>query len=323
MASISPKPIILSQNRLLDYLDSSSLRRGLYRAVLERRAAESGAGKFLLRVPDSRGLRLRLPGKPFHSTPELFFQEGGRTRFLLPHQSFEVGPRGAALIPAGMPHGEQWSGAFFLNIIVMFQPESFSLHVGCLPNRKGPIRCSPVDRFAYPGRFAMIRYLEEIVQETGTGPAAKRLRAGLQAALLSRLLQALDPAGSPAVAPKKEDLLLRRSREMIDVYFSRMDFSVIWLARELGCSADHLSRRFRARTGRRLIEAVHRRRIDHAMQILRESDMSVAEAAWACGFSRPSHFNRVFKALTGTTPKMFRHGSGRTSRGINPDGFLP
>jgi AraC-like DNA-binding protein len=312
MATHSPKPINLTQNRLSDLLTSNSARLALYRSVLERRVRLARAGHFALKVPHPRGLRLRLAGKPFHATPELFFQEAGRTRFALPSQTTVIVPGAAAIIPAGMPHGEEWMGPFFLNVIVMFQPESFSLHLGYLEAGKGLLRCGPIDRFPSPARFATARYAEEIAQESRGGKDAVLLRQGLYLAILSRLLQGVGAGISPRRVATRGDLLWTRCQEMIDVHFARLDFSVTQLAWELNCSPDHLSRRYRSQTGRRLIEAVHLRRIDHARQLLRESTMNVAEIAWACGFTRPSHFNRIFKRLTGTTPRAFRRHNDET-----------
>lgn len=306
MSASSPKPIKLTQNRLAEWLVSPPARLALYQSILEQRARSARAGRFTLKVPRLRGLRLRMAGKPFHASPELFFQEVGRTRFLLPSQTVVVAPREVALMPAGMPHGEQWSGPLFLNIIVMFQPESFSLHLGYFEGGKGPLRCGPIDLFPSPGRFAMVRYAEEIADESSSSRVEACLRHGLYLALLSRLLKGIAAANSPRTGSRGE-LLWVRCQEMIDVHFARLDFSVTRLAWELKCSPDHLSRRFRAQTGRRLIEAVHRRRVDHACHLLRESTMNVAEIAWACGFTRPSHFNRVFKGIMGATPRVFRH----------------
>ncbi len=111
---------------------------------------------------------------------------------------------------------------------------------------------------------------------------------------------------SGARTPEGEHPLLRAPLELIDVHFTRMDFSVLWLARELGCSADHLSRLFRRQAGLRLIHFVHRKRAEYAMHLLREADMNIAETAWACGFSQASYFNRVFRLQTGLTPVRFR-----------------
>jgi transcriptional regulator GlxA family with amidase domain len=124
-------------------------------------------------------------------------------------------------------------------------------------------------------------------------------------ALLSRLRDGLDQ-NTPAatVGPP----LLRRCEELIETHFARLDFSVEWLAANLGCSPDHLSRSFRRQHGQRLIEAMHDRRIAQARKLLRGSSLGVAEVAWACGYSRPSNFNRMFRERTGTTPRAFAVG---------------
>lgn len=297
MGEASPKPIILSQNRLREWLASREARVGLYAAVLDRRLAEAAAGRARLRVPEARGLRRRLPGKPFHGDPEFFFQESGVIDFELPEQAFALRAGEAALIPAGMPHGERWSGRF-LNVIFMVQPDGFSLHLGYLEN--GP-KCGPADRFLGPTE-TLVRYAQELAASADEAGADERLRQGLLLAFLSRLRRGIDgEAPEPTVGAP----LLRRCQELMDTHYARLDFSVEWLAANLGCSPDHLSRVYRRRAGRRLIEAMHELRIERAMRLLRGSAMGVAEVAWACGYARPSYFNRRFRARTGLTPREF------------------
>ena len=297
MGEASPKPIILSQNRLRELLGSREERVALYAAVLDRRLAETARGETRLRVPASRGLRRRLPGKPFHGDPEFFFQEGGTVAFELPEEAFTLRAREVALIPTGMPHGERWSGRFF-NVIFMVQPDGFSLHLGYLDD--GP-KCGPADRFIGPTE-TLVRYAEELAASEGGTRTGDGLRQGLMLTLLSRLRDSLD-RDTPAVAVGAP--LLRRCQELMDTHYARLDFSVEWLAANLGCSADHLSRVFRRRTGKRLIESMHDLRIERARRLLRGSTMGVAEVAWACGYARPSYFNRAFRARTGQTPREF------------------
>ncbi len=297
MGEASTKPIILSQNRLRELLESRDERVALYAAVLERRIAETAKGQARLRVPGSRGLRRRLPGKPFHGDPEFFFQEGGALDFEFPEEAFTLRAGEAALIPAGLPHGERWSGRFF-NVIFMVQPDGFSLHLGYIDEGQ---KCGPADRFIGPTE-TLVRYAEELAASEGGGPAGEGLRQGLMLAFLSRLRTSLDrDAPSPEVGAP----LLRRCQELLETHYARLDFSVEWLAANLGCSPDHLSRVFRRRTGRRLIESMHDLRIERARRLLRGSTMGVAEVAWACGYARPSYFNRAFRARTGRTPREF------------------
>jgi AraC-like DNA-binding protein len=295
----SKKPAVVVQNRLQSLLSSEQMRRQFYGDLLDRRLGRSAAVARSLRVPRLRGMRLRSAGKPFHATPELFFQEAGTTRFRLPEERLTLRAGHEALIPAGMPHGEVWQGREFLNVIMMIQEDGFSLHLGFVDG--GP-RCGPVDRFRSDARLTLIRYAEELAE----APAAtfgRRLREGIYLALLARLREGLNRG---ALSAPCDSPLLQRCLTLIDVHFARMDFSVIWLARELSCSADHLSRTFRRRTGQRLISFIHQKRIEHARRLLRASDMNIAETAWACGFSQASYFNRIFRAYTATPPLLYR-----------------
>lgn len=47
-------------------------------------------------------------------------------------------------------------------------------------------------------------------------------------------------------------------------------------------------------------------RIERAKELMRQSDLTLAEVAYACGFADQSHFTRVFSAATGMTPGIWR-----------------
>lgn len=298
MSDTVTKPIILTQNRLVALLADRAGRVRHYAAVLDRRLTEAMAGEARLRAPAGGGLFRRLPGRPFHGDPEWFFQEAGALHFELPEERLVLRAGEAALIPAGMPHGERWSGRF-ANVILMIQPDGFSLHLGYLD---GGIRCGPADRFVAPAD-RLVAYSAELAALAGeAGREADAIRRGLLLAFLGRVRAALE---RETPAPVVEPTLLRRCEALIETHHARQDFSVEWLAENLGCTPDHLSRMFRRRHGRRLIEAVHDRRIARAREMLRGATLGVAEVAWACGYARPSYFNRMFRIRTGTTPRAF------------------
>jgi transcriptional regulator GlxA family with amidase domain len=47
-------------------------------------------------------------------------------------------------------------------------------------------------------------------------------------------------------------------------------------------------------------------RISAARQLLIETETSVAEIAFRCGFRNLSNFNRRFRAMTGLSPREYR-----------------
>lgn len=87
-------------------------------------------------------------------------------------------------------------------------------------------------------------------------------------------------------------------------YQEPLDLSDI--AEQFGLSYHYLSSYFSQTAKEGFNEYLNKLRIEHAMNLLRESDMSIAEIGCAAGYSEHSYFCRVFKKMTGDTPSGFR-----------------
>jgi AraC family transcriptional regulator len=84
------------------------------------------------------------------------------------------------------------------------------------------------------------------------------------------------------------------------------NFGLVDLAGLVGYSPDHFSRLFKQAFEQSPHQYVLSRRIERAMGMLRDENLSIAEIALACGFSNQGHFTTVFKQRTGSTPGAFR-----------------
>lgn len=78
------------------------------------------------------------------------------------------------------------------------------------------------------------------------------------------------------------------------------------LLSRLNISYSHLARLCRLHAGSSPTEVVNRARIDRAKQLLATSPIAVTTVGQRCGFDTTSHFYKVFRRLTGTTPGAFR-----------------
>jgi len=81
------------------------------------------------------------------------------------------------------------------------------------------------------------------------------------------------------------------------------------IAKLIGVNATRLTRLFRARFGVSVGEYLRRLRVAHACRLLCASDAPLAEVASASGFYDQSHFTRVFRRCTGTTPAEYRRAA--------------
>jgi AraC-like DNA-binding protein len=113
-----------------------------------------------------------------------------------------------------------------------------------------------------------------------------------------------------------EDLvLLRRVRDRIDREYAR-PLNVEALAHDVGMSAGHLSRQFRAAYGEPPYSYLMTRRIERAMALLRRGDLSVTEICFEVGCSSLGTFTTRFTELVGTSPGAYRRAEAATVAGL-------
>ena len=72
------------------------------------------------------------------------------------------------------------------------------------------------------------------------------------------------------------------------------------------CSRSSLFERFKARTGVSPIAYKHNIMIQHALDLLSHTDMTVDEISQSTGFASSNYFRTVFTKMTGKTPKEVR-----------------
>ncbi|MDJ1649835.1 MULTISPECIES: helix-turn-helix transcriptional regulator [Gordonibacter] len=78
------------------------------------------------------------------------------------------------------------------------------------------------------------------------------------------------------------------------------------LARELGYSEFHTTRKFKEIAGMPLRDYLRSRKLAFALKEVRDTDKSLLDIALAHGFSSHEAFTRAFKAAYGVTPREFR-----------------
>ena len=132
--------------------------------------------------------------------------------------------------------------------------------------------------------------------------------------LLSRidnLLRSLF-SGDKAEAAEEERLcsqdktFVTRLREIIQQHLADSDFSVERLGEEIGLSRVQLYRKVKVLTGKTPVELLRKARLMKARTMVTTTDRSIAEIAYATGFTSPSYFNKCFKDEFGVSPGGMR-----------------
>lgn len=79
------------------------------------------------------------------------------------------------------------------------------------------------------------------------------------------------------------------------------------IAELCGTNSYQLSRAFKRVYGITFQEYILRRRIEKAIELLRNNSASVIDVCWAVGFHDASYFTKMFQRHTGMTPSQYRH----------------
>jgi AraC-like DNA-binding protein len=108
---------------------------------------------------------------------------------------------------------------------------------------------------------------------------------------------------SAAIEDRNRRML--RARDTMDRAFAR-PLDVPALARVAHVSPAHFSRQFRATFGETPHRYLQRRRIERAMELLRETDRPVTDVCFEVGFNSLGTFSRTFRAVVGESPSDYR-----------------
>jgi len=152
-------------------------------------------------------------------------------------------------------------------------------------------------------------YLDEIARHE-TVPKNQRARY-VSALVETFLLTLLSELQQPAPPDPAGSALVIETEKMVHTLLADSGLTIARLAAGLGCSTDHLSRRFHKERGITLNAWIARERIRYARELLADPRYNVSEVAWACGFTTASYFIRIFRGQTGVTPRVFRLAGAR------------
>lgn len=100
----------------------------------------------------------------------------------------------------------------------------------------------------------------------------------------------------------------RRVRKMINYMHDnyKKDIHLSDVASYVNMSEVSFSRFMKKRTGKNYIEYLNDLRLGIASRYLVDTNKTIAEICYECGFNNLSNFNRIFKKRKGYTPKEFR-----------------
>ena len=106
---------------------------------------------------------------------------------------------------------------------------------------------------------------------------------------------------------KKIDITSERAKNFVDEQYMDINMSVTAVAQYVQVSLQYLSTNFKKRYRIGLSEYITLVRIEHAKELLANTNIPIAEVAKKVGYVNPRSFFRSFMRIVGTSPKEYRN----------------
>jgi AraC family transcriptional regulator len=204
---------------------------------------------------------------------------------------YEVNPHSVIFRPAGEKHSNRYGKTAARCLIIEVRPQrlAYLCSVTGILDRASYVEAGPISHLA-------LRILGEFRMLDAVAPLA------IEALTLEMLVQTTRLDSKIERNPPR---WLRQAREVIHEQFAE-SLSLFSVAELAGVHAAHLAKVFRKHYGCTVGAYIRRLRLDHAAQLLAQSEMTLSTIALAAGFYDQSHFAHLFKLRFGIPPGAFR-----------------
>lgn len=236
----------------------------------------------------------------YHNYYELYYLEDGERYQCLQDQTYRM-ERGEMMLfsPYVMHFSYGEENVPFKRVVLYFHPDTIESEELFQELQKG----NGMYRLDFRGRTKAGRLIDSLLWEQEN---SQQFRTNVQKLLLNLLLYTLVRQERMQPLQKQEEgNRMSQVIQYIHLHYAE-DLALKDLAQKFYISPYYLCREFKEYTGRTLIQYINMTRIMNAQRKFMETDKNITEISKETGFSNLTHFNRVFKAVTGMTPSGYR-----------------
>lgn len=246
----------------------------------------------------------------YHSDYEIYYLFNGERNYFIKDSAYHVHPGDLVIIDSNAVHKTSDLGIpNHERIVLYFAPSYFD---GYSPEERELLLAPfsqgyPLMRLNLQERLQVEGLLASLLTELNEKPPGYRLHIHHMAGELllfsgrSFCKHGALPDYEPTPVQRKVSDIVRH----INLHFNE-PLELDGLARQFFISKSHLSRVFKEVTGFGFADYVNITRVREAERLLRDTDHSVTLVSELAGFDNFSHFGKMFKRLSGLTPRAYR-----------------
>lgn len=234
----------------------------------------------------------------YHDYFELYYLESGERYHIVNNQIYHITSRQFILFPPYvMHHSYGDDNVQFQRVIVYFRPEN--IHNPDLLDWL--MQCD----HPFEGDIAQSQIIRKIINqilEEQTYP--KTFTLEYQRAWLNLLAVELMRFHQTKVRPLN-NTRIGHILDYIHEHYTE-DITLEDIAKDSYISTYYMCREFKKATNQTIVQYINTTRIMDAQRQISETDRKITEISDHTGFSNVTHFNRVFKQITGMSPSAYR-----------------
>ena len=245
---------------------------------------------------------ISMPFMHTHLDHELYYLMQGETCYFIGNKVFQVLDGAFVFIPRGVLHKTQFlSSKISDRILLQAEFEFFSSKQ--LTNVVNILSKRPV-QYVKEDNIELIKEIFEKIENIV--PIKTEHQNTLYNLYVAEILILLCEYGitEPTSDNGIEDALISSVQKYIGENYSK-PITLSQMSEYFSVSEEHLSRKFKQKTGICISEFINYQRISYAADILKNEHISVTEVAERCGFNDSNYFSTVFKKVMGISPKQF------------------